>query len=465
MRNLTNSPGVHERSPIWSPDGRSIAYFSDESGEYELHIRDQEGKGEPKKWKPAGAGFYETPVWSPDSKKIAYVDNARALYWIDVATGAAKKVSADHFYGPVKTLRPAWSPDSRWLAYAVNNAALMQRVYVYSVEQDKSFPVTDGLSDAAEPVFDRSGKYLYFFASTTAGPVVQLVLPREHDLTITRSIYLAVLRKDLPSPLVKESDEEKGAAAEKKDDKEKEGEKKKEEAKDKTDVKSDEKPKPTPAVEPVRIDFDGIEQRILDLPVPAAQLRPSDRRHRTGLLPPDGRREDGAPALRPEGPEDRDAARRDVEEFEISADGKKLLVYSKESWAIVSADAKKIDGSEGVLKTAAIEVRVDPRAEWPEMFDDAWRINRDYFYDPNMHGVDWKAMRQKYAQFLPHLSTRAGLEPRPPMDALASSRSATATSSTEAILRRRSGRCPGASSARTTRSRTAATGSRRSTAA
>ncbi|HEV8232164.1 MAG TPA: peptidase S41, partial [Thermoanaerobaculia bacterium] len=214
VRNLTNSPGVHERSPIWSPDGRSIAYFSDESGEYELHVEAQNGKGEPKRYKLNGAGFYEFPAWSPDSKKIAYVDNSRTLYWIDVASGASRKVGSDYFYGPIKNLRGTWSPDSKWIAYAVNNQAYVERVYVYSLDQNSSFPVSDGLSDVSEPVFDKSGTYLYFFASTNAGPINNWFTLENEENRVTRSIWLAVLRKDLPNPLVKESDEEKGSAAE-----------------------------------------------------------------------------------------------------------------------------------------------------------------------------------------------------------------------------------------------------------
>jgi tricorn protease len=411
VRNLTNTTGVHERSPIWSPDGRSIAYFSDESGEYQLFIESQDGKGEPRKFKPSGAGFYEAPAWSPDSKKIAYVDNAHALYWIDVTTGASKRVGGDYFYGPAKTLRPAWSADSKWIAYAVNNHALIQTVYAYSLDQDRSFAVTDGLSDASQPVFDRSGKYLFFFSSTNAGPVNNWFTLENVDLHSTQSIYLAVLRKDLPSPLVKESDEEKQAAeASKKSDSEGE---KKEEKKDepgKTDAKSDEKPKAPPKVEPVRIDFDGLNQRILDLPVPAAEL--------SNLQPGDGgqifflRTADEKNALQRFDLKDRktETLLPDVEDYAISADAKKLLYKTKESWAIASTSGKKIDTSEAkTVKMDAIEVKVDPRAEWPEMFEDAWRINRDYFYDPGMHGLDWKAIHDKYAQFLPHLTVRQDL--------------------------------------------------------
>ena len=413
VRNLTNTTVAHERSPVWSPDGRSIACFSDASGEYQLEVRSQDGRGGPKTYKVSGAGFYERPAWSPDSKKIAYVDNARSLYVIDLATGASKKIGEDYFYGPRKTLRPAWSADSKWIAYSINNQALIQRVWVYSVEKGEAFPVTDGLSDASEPVFDRSGKYLFFFASTDAGPVSNWFSLENQDLRVTRSIYLAVLRKDLPSPLVKESDEEKaGPSSSESPDKPKrvaedEGKDARKEEPGKTDAKSDEKPKPPAPAEPVRIDFDGLNARILDLPVPAADL--------SELHPgPAGqifflREADEKKAIQRFDLKDRktETLHPDVNDYEVSADGKKLLYRSKENWAIVSASAKKIEPAEGKLKMDAIEVRVDPRAEWPEIFEDAWRINRDYFYDPHMHGVDWKAMHEKYAPFLAHATVRS----------------------------------------------------------
>ena len=413
VRNLTNTTAAHERSPVWSPDGRSIACFSDASGEYQLEVRPQDGRGAARVFKLPGAGFYERPAWSPDSKKIAYTDNSRALYWIDLATGVSKKVGADHFYGPVKTLRPAWSPDSKWIAYSINNQAYIQRVWVYSIEKGEASPVTDGLSDASEPVFDRSGKYLFFFASTDAGPVNNWFSLENQDLRVTRSIYLAVLRKDLPSPLVKESDEEKAPAItpdssdKPKRGVEDEGKDAKKEEPGKTDAKSDEKPKAPPAAEPVRIDFDGINSRILDLPVPAADL--------DDLQPgPAGqiffsREADEKKALQRFDLKDRktETLLPDINTYELSADGKKLVYRAKENWAIVSASAKKIEPAEGKVKVDAIEVKADPRAEWPEMFEDAWRINRDFFYDPRMHGVDWKAMREKYAPFLPHAAVRS----------------------------------------------------------
>jgi len=419
VRNLTNTTAAHERSPAWSPDGRWIADFSDASGEYRLEIRSQDGKGEVRTFKLPGAGFYEFPAWSPDSRKIAYVDNARTLYLLDVATGVSKKVGSDHFYTPRKTLVPTWSADSRWIAYTLNNQALIQRVWVYSVEKGEAHPITDGLSDASEPVFDRSGKYLFFFASTDSGPVSNWFSLENQDLRVTRSIYLAVLRKDLPSPLVKESDEEKASAAPEagkpgkpRAGAEEEGKeaKKEEPGKEKEDVKSDEKPKaPAPAA-PVSIDFDGLQYRILDLPIPAADISAlhAGAAGQIFFL----READGKKALQRFDLKDRktDTLLPEAGGFEISADGKKVLYFTKDSWFIASATGKKIEpveGKDGKLKMDAIEVRIDPRAEWPEIFEDAWRVNRDYFYDPHMHGVDWKAMHEKYAQFLPHAAVRS----------------------------------------------------------
>jgi tricorn protease len=211
-RNLTNTPGVHERFPAWSPDGKTIAYFSDESGEYQIHLQQQDGKGEVKKYKLNGSGFYSYLDWSPDSKKLTFTDNARYLYWMDVETGAIKKIASEYIYQPgtFGSIRGIWSPDSKWIAYTVNTAAYIEKVYLYSIEKDKSYPVTDGLSDVSDPVFDQSGKYIYFFASTDAGPIKHWFAMSNRDMRMTRAIYLATLQKDVPSPLAKESDEEKG---------------------------------------------------------------------------------------------------------------------------------------------------------------------------------------------------------------------------------------------------------------
>ena len=208
-RNLTNTPGVAERDPSWSPDGKSLAYFSDESGEYALHIRDQSGLGEVRKiGLGAPPSFFYSPAWSPDSRKIAYFDKRLNLWYVDLDKPLPIKV--DTTLAGASTLNPDWSPDSRWLAYTKTLKSWLRAVFVYSLEEGKSHQVTDGLSDARFPLFDKGGKYIYFSASTdTANTSAGLDMSR-FPLRPTRSLYLVVLDKQLKSPLAPESDEEKG---------------------------------------------------------------------------------------------------------------------------------------------------------------------------------------------------------------------------------------------------------------
>jgi tricorn protease len=400
-RNLTNTTGVHERSPVWSPDGKYIAYFSDESGEYELHVRRQDGKGEVRKFKMKGAGFYDTPVWSRDSQKISFVDNSWSLYWLDLKTGVSKKIASEYVYGPLrtKTIHFAWSPDSKWIAYILNTAAYIRKVCLYSIEKDKSYPVTDGMSDVSDPVFDESGKYIYFFASTDAGPVKQWFAMSNADMHMKRSIYLAVLRKDIPSPLVKESDEEKG-----------------EEKKEKT-----EKEKKKPA-KTFSVDFEGLNQRILSLPVPARNYFSLQAGIEGEIYYLEAPVESRSPNAEETKLHKYDLNERkdkvimsEVNRFLLSSDNKKILYKSKDIWGIVPSngkiepDKRKVKPGDGKINTDAIEVRIDPRAEWNQILQEAWRINRDYFYATNMHGADWEAMREKYALFLPHVAARSDL--------------------------------------------------------
>ncbi|MGW8317082.1 MAG: S41 family peptidase, partial [Bacteroidales bacterium] len=209
-RNITGTPGIHERFPAWSPDGKWIAYFSDASGENELHLKSQDGKGEARVIPVEGTGFYADIHWSPDSEKITYVDNGRNFYLMDVASGDITKIDSDDLYGPgpYRFFHGDWSPDSRWITYTRLTKTNFQRVYLYSLEDHTSHALTDGMSDATDPVFDRGGKYLYFFASTDAGPVVNWFDMSNADMEMTRNIYLVTLQQETPSPLAKESDEE-----------------------------------------------------------------------------------------------------------------------------------------------------------------------------------------------------------------------------------------------------------------
>ncbi|MCC7374633.1 MAG: PD40 domain-containing protein [Verrucomicrobiales bacterium] len=412
-RNLTATPGVHERSPAWSPDGRWIACFSDAGGEYVLRLLPHDGKGEGRSIALEGAGFYRAPNWSPDSKKLSFVDNSHSIYIVDIESGRQVKVSSDAVYGPAPALNHAWSPDSRWLAYTRNSPTYFNQVLVYSLEDAKSLPITDGLADAVQPAFDAGGKYLYFLVSTDAGPVNDWFSQANSDLRTVQQIYLAVLAKGVASPLVKESDEEKPKETEKE---------KKEEEKGKSegaggkgedgDGKGKEGKGTNAAPVSVVIDAEGMTERILALPAKAgvyADLQPGAANQvyyrRAASTDPGA---DSAVYRYDLVRRKEDTLLDAASGFEISADAKRALVQVKEDLHIVDL-GDKLDLAKFKLKLDAVRVRVDPLAEWPQIFQEAWRVNRDYFYDPGFHGADWNAVRQKYEVFMPHLAVRSDL--------------------------------------------------------
>lgn len=394
-RNLTETPNVHEKSPSWSPDGKSIAYFSDASGEYELHIKPQDGKGDVRKFKLNGTGFYANTEWSPDSKKISFVDNGRNLYVLDVATSIIKKIDSDELYvpGPFRDQFGDWSADSKWIAYTKVLETNFKQAFLYSIDQGKSFPVTDGLSDASEPVFDPNGKFLVFFASTDAGPVVNWFNQSNNDMRATSSIYLVTLQQETVSPFAKESDEEKGK------------EEKKEEPK-KDDKAKDKKEEPKKE-EVWKIDFSGMENRIVDVAVKAGNYGRLGVTSDGNLLYIEYPADFSGPGTMHQYDvkkrKDSEVTAMDV--YTLSADKKKMAYLSGDSWFISNAGTK----GEAPLNIGAIEVKIDPVSEWAQTFDEAWRINRDFFYDPGMHGADWQAIKKKYTAFLPHLACRSDL--------------------------------------------------------
>ncbi len=269
IRNLTNTPNVAERDPAWSAYGKWIACFSDASGEYGLELRDQNGMGEVQKISLGNPpSFFYTPTWSPDSKKLAYTDKRLNVWYVDLEEKTPTRVDADTYDSPFHTLDPAWSPDSRWLAYTKQLRNHLHTVFVYSLGLGKSYQITDGLSDATFAAFDKNGKYLYFTASTDVGLTTGWLDMSSLNRPVTRSVYVVVLKKDLPSPLAPESDEEKvqepqksgSAAAATGTDQVAEPEKQKDKDKKKEPVT-------------VQIDFDNIGQRILALPIPARNYR------------------------------------------------------------------------------------------------------------------------------------------------------------------------------------------------
>jgi len=397
-RNLTQSVAANDRGPVWSPDGKSIAWFTDESGEYQLRIGPQDGHGAVRNIKVDGAGFYSNPKWSPDGTKISYVDNSSSLYVLDVASGTSTKISTDPMYRVISSIDHNWSPDSKWLAYTRDTAQYLETVQIYSLDQQKSFPVTDDLADVSDPVFDPNGKYLYFISSTNAGPTSDWFSMWNNSAASTNEIYLVVLPKGVPSPLAKESDEEGAKKDDSSDDKKKDDTAKKEPVK-------------------VTVDFVGLNQRIQAVPIGEA-VYSSIQVAKTGELYYLKR---SGTYNRFTGDDPRnlqhysltkrkeDLAVEKVNGYEISGDGKRVLLSMPDNAFSIADIAEKIDATKHKLAIDKVEVKIDPTVEWREIFDEAWRINRDYFYDPNMHGADWKAMKAKYAVFLPDLAVRQDL--------------------------------------------------------
>jgi tricorn protease len=416
-RNLTNTTSVMERDPAWSPDGRFIAYFSDESGEYALHLRSQNGAGDVKKI-TLPPTFYYSPTWSPDSKKIALYDHQMTLWYLDIDKGTPVKVDSNPIGFNDSVLQPSWSPDSKWIAYGKQLPNLLRAIFIYSLDSGKTNQITDGLSDARFPAFDKSGKYLCFTASTNLGPQISFADLSGIAHQATRSVYAVVLRNDTPSPLAPESDEEK-VQPDKKDDTKP--------ADRPADQAGDKKPEgglaPKKEPEPVRIDLDGIDQRVVALPIPARAY--IDLQVGKGNLiyiveaPPQSLDSFGPPSFIVHkfdfDKRKLDKAIEGVSAFTVSANGEKVLYRQGPNW-IIAATATLgqpmppgAPGGPNTLKVAEMEVRVDPQAEWKQMYKEVWRGERDFFYDPNLHGLDLAATEKLYEPYLNAVAHRADL--------------------------------------------------------
>ncbi|MSU37412.1 MAG: peptidase S41 [Pedosphaera sp.] len=407
-RNLTLTPAAHERSPAWSPDGKWIALFSDEGGAYALHAVAQDAKGSRRTFPLQSAGFYADPRWSPDSKKISYTDNALAIWILDLESGRQTKVAADVVYGPQAVLDHAWSPDSRWLAYTQNTPTLFNRVFLYSVADGKSYPVSDGLANATSPVFDTAGHYLYFLVSTDAGPAIDWFSQANADIRSVKQIYLAVLAKGVASPLAKESDEEKPKTGEVKEP----AAEKTKSADSKPEIKEEKPTKETPPIPEVKFDQEGLAERILALPLKGgayADLAAGATNQLFYRRAASTDRGASAAVFRYDlKTRKEDQLLEDAESFTLSADTKRALIRVKDAWHIVDM-GDKLDLTKFKLDVERIQVKIDPPAEWAQILNEVWRINRDYFYDPGFHGANWPAMREKYAAFVPDLATRNDL--------------------------------------------------------
>ncbi len=412
-RNLTRSSGVAERHPAWSPDGKNIAYFSDRSGEYELTVRPADGSGEETTLTTLGPGFRYFPMWSPDSQKIAFVDEAMNIRLYDLE--AKKLIDVDRgrfmYQGTLENFHVSWSADSRFMAYHRGLENQTAAVFLFDTESSQLHQVTSGVYPASQPAFDPGGKYLYFLWGRSLVPAFSSLQFNMIFANITQ-IAAVPLRADVASPLAVRNDEEEGEEdSDSKDDAKEEkkgkGKKQKDEGEDEDEDEDEDK------IEPVKIDIEGFESRIVVLPAERGNyfnLRAVSGKVVYMRLPRTGTTDE------PFGASTGEIVFYDLEEreektvvgeadgFEVTTKGDKVLFSHDGSYAIV--DLKPDQKPEKKLAVGGLETTVDPPAEWRQLFADAWRFERDFFYDPGMHGVDWPAMRQRYGALLGDAVTR-----------------------------------------------------------
>jgi len=403
-RNLTQSAGAHDRNPAWSPDGAQLTWLSDASGEYQLMLGDPLGVRTPRAIALPSTAFFSDPAWSPDGTQILLQDNHGNLLTIEVVSGKATKIDTDNYPDPTRSFDATWAPDSKWVAYSKNLPSHLRAIFIYSLADKKAHQLTDGLADSISPAFDVGGKYLYFLASTNYGPSTGWLEMSSIDRPVRRAIYLAVLSASEPSPLLPETGDEPRPVPSQ-------------------EPHPEPTPQPTPAASKtinVRIDFDRIGQRIISVNIPGGDYSNltagatgsfyyTEPILTTAPTP-------GPPSLRLQRYQlkERTAAPflEGVRSYSLSDDKKKLLYQASagggSSWGIVATD-RPVKVGDGPINVAQLEMRVDPRAEWAQIYRETWRIQREYFYDPKMHGNDWQAIYEKYRPLLAYVGHRADL--------------------------------------------------------
>jgi tricorn protease len=435
VRNLTNSSGSAERDPAWSPDGKFISHFGDKSGEYRLYVESQDGLTAPREITLEKPTHYYTASWSPDSKKLLFSDTNLHVWVLDVSTGKAKVVGSDPWMVPQRTLNPVWSPDSKWVAYASRLRSTYHAIFISNAETGETKQVTDGLADAVWPAWDANGRYLWFLASTDFGLGSQWLDMTSFDHDENFGLYLAVLKKGDSSPLLPESDEDRGVGSGRRaaapgacviDTP----------AAGSGEPTSAEQPTPAPRAQRpsvnVQIDFDGLSKRIVAVAgVPERQYSALQSGADGTIFYLESTRAQGAgiPATGNELIRYRICDRKattfasSVAAFAVSADGRKLVYRAAgggggnpfaggrppaPSLFVVDADRTPPQAGQGRVNVS-LRMYLEPAAEFKQIFNEGWRNQRDYLYVPNLHGTDWTKDREMYGAMLPYVRHRADL--------------------------------------------------------
>jgi tricorn protease len=376
--NITQTPGIREIDPVWSPDGKWIAYLSDRTGEYEIFMKSSDGSGDEKQITNDGTIWRFDPIWSPDSKRLAFSDKKQKLWYVEVNTGST--IEVDHSnYNDIRDYQ--WSPDSKWLTYTKGSESRMSSIWVYSLDQKKTMQLSSDLTDEFNPVFSKDGKYLYFFSNRD----FNLKFSNwefNYVYTNPTRVYSAALNNEVSALFQPKSDEEK--------------------------INGEEKNNNDTGEVVVKIDPDNFENRISVLPGKSGNygsLLPAEK----GVLYIYS--DDTGSKLKFFNQEDEKEVTviEDIGNYVVSSDGKKILYAKAGEYGIVDVRENQ-KNTDGRIDLNNLEIKVFPKEEWKQIFVDGWRLLRDWFYDANMHGNDWNKMREKYEQLVPFVSHRMDLD-------------------------------------------------------
>lgn len=400
-RNLTQTPGVHERDATWSPDGKWIAFISDKTGEDELWAVNPLG-GEPIQLTTEGDNYKYAPLWSPDSKKLAWSDRKQRLRILDVDARKVTEVAQS----PVFELRDfSWSPDSQWLVFSQPTPNGYSKITLFGLADGKLTDVTDAWYDASSPVFSGDGKYLFFTSRRDFNPTYSQTEWNHSYGNMTR-VYALTLAKATANPFAPKNDEAEVKKDEPKKDDKKEGDAKDDKAEKKEEKKEEKKPEDKKVV----IDLDGMAGRVLGLPISPSNYF--------------GLKSVGAAVYYVRGgpgqpptlcvfdlgqPNPKETVLGRVNGYDISADGKKMIVSRDGSYSILDLPKAPLPEKLDAVDVSGLRVNLDRKAEWAQIYAESWRQMRDFFYVANMHGVDWPAVRKKYEPLVPFINHRADL--------------------------------------------------------